>query len=128
MGVLEFLDLANRHLELLDGLLDVGVGVVVGGRRSGPRGRSRGARAGWRLLHLLPASDQVEVAPRLVLGLAHHSQVAVMIDPHWGSAAVALGQVGREGVGELLVDPAAEAVFRPIAEEPEGSVLDGCAG
>ena len=69
------------------------------------------------------ALEQFEVAVGLVLGVAHGAEVAEVLDAHRG-ALQALGQVGRQVLGDLLVDAALEAVLGAIAEHAHRVVRD----
>ena len=70
------------------------------------------------------ALEQLEVAPALVLLLAHDPEVAEVLHADVGGLD-ALGQVARQAVGDLLVDAALEAVLGPVAEDAQGVVVDG---
>ncbi len=68
------------------------------------------------------ALEQLEVAVRLLLGVADRAEVAEVLDAHLRELE-ALGQVGRQPVGDLLVDAALEAVLGAVAEEAQRVVL-----
>ena len=69
------------------------------------------------------ALEQLEVAVGLVLGVADRAQVAEVLDAH-GGALLALGQVARQALGDLLVDAPLEAVLGAVAEQAHGVVGD----
>ena len=69
------------------------------------------------------ALQELEVAARLLLGVADGAEVAEVLDAHL-RVGDALGQ-RRQLVGELLVDAALEAVLGAVAKEPQRVVLDG---
>jgi hypothetical protein len=69
------------------------------------------------------ALEQLEVAVRLVLGVADGAEVAEVLDAHRG-ALLALGQVGGQALGDLLVDAALEAVLGAVAEQAHRVVRD----
>ena len=72
-----------------------------------------------RALALLGA-EQIDVAGRLLLGVADGTEVAEVLDPDRGLLD-AVVRVGRQVVGDLLVQAALEAVVRAVAEEPQAT-------
>ena len=70
------------------------------------------------------ALEQLDVAARLVLGVADDAEVAVVLDADVGDLD-ALGLAAREVVGDLLVDAALEAVLGAVAEHAHRVVRDG---
>ncbi len=62
------------------------------------------------------ALEQLDVAARLVLGVADGAEVAEVLDADVRTLQ-ALGEEARQAVGDLLVDAPFEAVLRAVAEE-----------